>query len=117
MLPKPQAGFLGSAGRAEKKEKGDKRREKGGREGGRYRNFAGMPPCCKVRHCGRVSPRLGLLLYCSHRFTTHSPTIAVYSSHNNWLFIIISSLSLQRHTNNTVSSLKVEHNNMHITYE
>jgi len=59
-------------------------------------NFAGGPPCCKVQHCGRVSPRLGLLLYCSHRFTTHSPTKAVYSSHNNWLFIIISSLSLQR---------------------
>jgi len=66
----------------------------------------------KYGHCGGVSPKLGLLLYCSHRFTTHSPTKAVYSSHNNRLFIIISSLSLQRYINDTLSSLKIEHNNI-----
>jgi len=32
VLPKPQAGFLGKEGRGEKKEKGDTRRERGGRE-------------------------------------------------------------------------------------
>jgi len=53
----------------------------------------------------------------THRFTTHSPTKAVYSSHNNRLFIIISSLSLRRYMNDTVSSLKIEHNNIHNTYE
>jgi len=52
VLHKPQAGFLVREERTEK-EKGDKRRERGGQEG----NFVGGQPCCKVRHCGRLSPR------------------------------------------------------------
>jgi len=120
VLPKPKAGFLGREGRGEKREKGDKRRERGGREreGSRNRNFAGraaMLQSTALRES--IAYRLGLLLYCSYRFTTHSSTKAVYSSHNNRLFIIISSLSLQRYINETVSSLKIEHNNVHITYE
>ena len=53
VLPKPQAEFL-ERGRGEKREKGDKRRERVGREreGGSNRNFVGGPPCCKVQQCG-----------------------------------------------------------------
>jgi len=32
VLPKPEAGFLGREGKGEKREKGDNRRERGGRE-------------------------------------------------------------------------------------
>ena len=61
-------------------------------------------------------------MYCSHRFTIHSSTKPVYSSHNrpNRLFIIISCLSilkrlsLQRYTNDTMSSLTIEHNSLYV---
>ena len=81
----------------------NKEKERGrdvlGRVGNRYPVVAGAaatkppPPviCCEVGvshlhvtestpHYGRVSPGLGLLLYCTHTFTTHSPTKAVYSN-------------------------------------